>query len=92
MLGLSTFIGRPYCRYLCPYGGLLSLLSRMSWRGVSVTPDKELDCGLCDEACPYGAIKDLRAARSSCLYCARCFDYCPRHQVRKTGGRAPAGA
>lgn len=39
MLGLGgafllagIFIGRPYCRYLCPYGGLLSLLSRLAWR------------------------------------------------------------
>ena len=80
---LGLFIGRPYCRYLCPYGALLSLFSRLAWRGVTITPDKELDCGLCAESCPFGAVKDLRAVRSSCLFCARCFDYCPRHRVLK---------
>jgi NosR/NirI family nitrous oxide reductase transcriptional regulator len=82
LLVLGVFVGRPYCRYLCPYGALLSLVSRVAWRGVTVTPDKELDCGLCAQSCPYGAIKDLRALRSSCLFCARCFNACPRHRVR----------
>jgi polyferredoxin len=78
---LGIWVGRPYCRYLCPYGALLSILSRLSWRGVTITPDKELDCGLCIEACPYGAIEKMRAVRSSCLFCARCYNACPRHRV-----------
>jgi polyferredoxin len=75
---LGMFVGRPYCRYLCPYGGLLAWCSRLAARGVSITPDTELDCGLCTEACPYGAIEKLRAVRKDCLYCARCYAACPR--------------
>ena len=81
MLILGMFVGRPFCRYLCPYGVLLSIVSRISWRGVTITPDRELDCGLCIEACPYGAIEGMRAVRSSCLFCARCYDACPRHRA-----------
>ena len=76
-LALGTVVGRPYCRYLCPYGVLLSWCSRLAPRGVTITPDKELDCGLCAGACPYGAIKENRAIRKECLYCARCYASCP---------------
>jgi ferredoxin len=76
----GMFIGRPYCRWLCPYGGILSLLSRIAWKKVSITPDKELNCGKCNDACPYGAIKDMRADASNCVACSRCYEYCPRQK------------
>lgn len=85
LLLLGLFVGRPYCRYLCPYGALLAILSRFAWRSVSITPTKELDCGLCARVCPYGAIENLRAVRSACLACARCYRACPEHR-----GIAPA--
>lgn len=84
LLALGMFVGRPFCRYLCPYGVLLSLCSRLSRWGVTITPNRELDCGLCMEACPYGAIENMRAVNSSCLYCARCYDSCPRHRADST--------
>ena len=52
----GVFVGRPYCRYLCPYGAILSLTSRLTWKKVTVTPDECVTCRLCDEACPYGCI------------------------------------
>ena len=76
-LVVGMFVGRPYCRYLCPYGGLLAWCARVAKRGVTITPDRELDCGLCAGACPYGAIEKMRAGGRNCLYCARCYSSCP---------------
>jgi polyferredoxin len=76
----GMFIGRPYCRWLCPYGGILALLSRVAWKNVQITPDRELDCGMCANSCPYGAIQDCRAARAFCCACTRCYADCPRQK------------
>ena len=89
----GIFIGRPYCRWLCPYGAILSLLSRVSWKNLSITPDKELNCGMCNDACPYGSIQDMRADRGTCMTCARCYDFCPRQKrlvALRKGKRKPA--
>jgi len=86
---LGMFVGRPYCRWLCPYGALLSITSRVAWKSVQITPDKELECGLCADSCPYGAIKNFQAQRSSCVSCARCYDHCPRHRVSRKPSEKP---
>jgi len=57
LLVVGIFVGRPYCRFLCPYGVLLGLASSVSkWR-VRITPDTCTQCRLCEESCPFGAIE-----------------------------------
>ena len=57
MLLIGVFVGRPYCRFLCPYGVLLNLASRLSrWR-VTITPSACVQCRLCEKSCPLGAIE-----------------------------------
>ncbi len=57
ILLLSTVIGRPYCRYVCPYGALLSACARLAWKPVRITPQPCVRCRACATACPYGAIR-----------------------------------
>ncbi len=57
LLLIGLFVGRPYCRFVCPYGLILRQLSRLSkWR-VTITPTDCIQCRLCEDACPFGAIR-----------------------------------
>jgi NosR/NirI family nitrous oxide reductase transcriptional regulator len=57
LLVLGLFVGRPYCRFLCPYGALLKLASMVAkWR-IRVTPDFCTQCRLCEASCPFGAMR-----------------------------------
>jgi ferredoxin len=58
LLLLGMFVGRPYCRFLCPYGALLKLGAVVAkWR-VRVTPDYCTQCRLCEHSCPFGAMRE----------------------------------
>ncbi|MBN1673074.1 MAG: 4Fe-4S binding protein [Kiritimatiellae bacterium] len=56
LLGLGTVVGRPYCRFLCPYGVLLGWMSRFSRWHARIAPAECTQCRLCEDACPFGAI------------------------------------
>ncbi|HUW17935.1 MAG TPA: 4Fe-4S binding protein [Sedimentisphaerales bacterium] len=62
LLLIGVFIGRPYCRFICPYGVILRQLSRISSRRVTITPDECIKCRLCEDSCPFGAIREPTAA------------------------------
>ena len=53
----GLFIARPYCRFFCPYGLILTWVSRLSRRHLTITPDECVRCTLCEDACPVDAIR-----------------------------------
>jgi NosR/NirI family transcriptional regulator, nitrous oxide reductase regulator len=67
LLAIGTVVARPYCRFLCPYGLLLNWVSQLSWKHLTITPDECVDCRLCQQSCPFDAIRfptaELRPAR-----------------------------
>jgi len=57
-LAIGIFVARPYCRFFCPYGVILGWMSRFSSRHMSITPAACIQCKLCSNSCPFGAIDE----------------------------------
>jgi len=64
-LALGAFVARPYCRFACPYGVLLGWLSHLARRHTAITPDECDQCRLCENACPFSAIRKPAQAQNS---------------------------
>jgi len=79
LLVLSVFINGAWCRYLCPYGALLGLVSWVSPLKVHRQADACIDCGLCDQACmarlPVSQLEQVTSAE--CTGCLDCVASCP---------------
>jgi polyferredoxin len=57
-LVVGIFVARPYCRFFCPYGVLLGWMSRFSSHHMTITPSACIQCKLCANSCPFGAINE----------------------------------
>jgi len=79
LFGLSLIYKNFWCRYLCPYGGLLGLLSIISPAKITRQETKCINCGLCSKNCPSRLPVDtLKVVRSpECTGCLTCVSSCP---------------
>nr|WP_116370416.1 NosR/NirI family protein [Cupriavidus taiwanensis] len=73
LLGLSLFVERPYCKYLCPLGAALAMPSTFRWFGLRRKPDCNR-CKACAAGCGAQAIDaDGRIDPRECLHCLDCM-------------------
>jgi polyferredoxin len=79
LVALSLIIKNFWCRYLCPYGALMGLVSLMSPARVRRDSDRCIDCAKCAKACPVLLPVDrLASVRSAeCTACVECIAVCP---------------
>jgi polyferredoxin len=79
LVALSVVIQNFWCRYLCPYGALMGIVSALS--PVKIRRDAEacIDCGKCNKACPSHLPVDqlVQIHSLECTACMECVAACP---------------
>jgi len=93
LLAGSLLVRHLWCRYLCPYGALLGLVSLVSPNRIRRDPDQCAGCRACTEACPQLLpVHDRLAIRSvECTACQSCVDACPTPTTLTFGLRRHRG-
>ena len=95
LLLLSLVYRNFWCRYLCPYGALLGLVSLASPSGIRRTGEACIDCGACSRNCPSQIeVRHQQRVRSpECTACLTCVGSCPRPDaLAVTFGKRPLPA
>ncbi len=76
----AALIPRFYCRYACPLGAALGLVSLAApWR-IRRVPQCDV-CKVCEGACPVGAIRGPAIDFKECVRC----DVCERKLIARSG-------
>ena len=76
---LSLLYENFWCRYLCPYGGLLGLVSLLSPFKVTRNQATCIQCGRCTKSCPNQILVEQAEQIWSpeCTGCLNCVQQCP---------------
>jgi len=76
---LSLLYKNFWCRYLCPYGALLGIVSRLSPVKVRRNDEKCIHCHACTRACPtlIDVEKKDVIKSAECFGCMTCVSSCP---------------
>ena len=82
LLVLSTTLYRPFCRFICPYGLLLSLASMLSFKRLRRQTGC-IECAKCEKTCPTNEA-GRNDSKLDCYLCGRCVDVCPVDVIRYT--------
>lgn len=91
LLFANLWIPRFFCRFLCPTGALLGLLSRFSILRFVRVEGSCTDCKRCEHGCE-GACEPSGALRSAeCVACANCLESCEDAAIAYTASAAPGG-
>jgi polyferredoxin len=76
---LSLFFKNFWCRYLCPYGALVGLLSFFSPLKITRNEEACIHCSRCTKHCPsLLPVEERQRVRSpECTGCLTCVSRCP---------------
>ena len=80
---LSILFENFWCRYLCPYGGLVGLFSILSPFKVTRNQATCIQCGKCTKSCPNHILVEQadRVWSPECTGCLNCVQECPVNET-----------
>jgi ferredoxin-type protein NapH len=71
-VGAIFFTIRPWCRVLCPLGGIFAFFNRFSVFSMQLDEQNCTQCGRCRTLCTYGAEPNKDPNSASCIRCLEC--------------------
>ena len=85
ILILSVFFYRPFCRYLCPLGAVYGCFNPIAFLRYKVDLDACIQCGKCQNTCPFELDPSKTPNHMECVRCGRCLDACPTDALSMMG-------
>jgi polyferredoxin len=81
---LSLVFKNFWCRYLCPYGALLGLVSLLSPTKIKRDPEECVGCGKCSKNCPslIDVKRKVVVHSPECFGCLTCVSHCPSEALK----------
>jgi len=71
LLIATVFVRNLYCRFLCPVGAMLGILSNLTVFRIKRWAECN-SCKICEKTCEWGAIRGPRIVKSECVRCDDC--------------------
>jgi NosR/NirI family nitrous oxide reductase transcriptional regulator len=71
LLVATVFVRNVYCRFLCPVGAFLGLLSNLTVFRIKRWSECN-SCKICEKTCEWGAIRGPKIIASECVRCDDC--------------------
>ena len=71
LLVATVFVRNLYCRFLCPVGAALGILSNLTVFRIKRWSECN-SCKICEKACEWGAIRGPKIVASECVRCDDC--------------------
>lgn len=88
----SVLVQNFWCRYLCPYGALMGLISLISPARIARNESACIDCAKCAKACPSALPVDrlIQIRSAECMSCLECVAVCPAENALALQFAGPA--